>query len=382
VKTIAALLGSYGLAVTVVLLLFLLTLLGTLEQTESGLFLVQKKYFESLFLIHWIGGTVPLPLPGVSLLLAVLFVNLVVGGIVRMRKRADTIGVLIIHVGILLLLAAGFVKFEFSSDGQLTLFEHQASDEFQSTNEWEIAIYDATQAESVPELIIPASDFADLTGAETRTFENGDLPFRITLSRFEPNCTVLRQGTGGTAGSPAIDGFVLGRSAPEKEAERNVAGICAKLALTDGSASCEGILWGMERYPFVAGQRWAVDLRHKRYRMPFTIVLDRFTRELHPRTAMAKVFLSEVTKIENGVSEQRRIEMNEPLRQDGLVLFQASWGPDGGKPGELFSTLAVVRNPSDQWPLVACIVITIGMTVTFVQKLAGYMRAQASRRLP
>ena len=42
--------------------------------------------------------------------------------------------------------------------------------------------------------------------------------------------------------------------------------------------------------------------------------------------------------------------MNEPLRDGGLVLYQASWGPVGraGPATPLFSTFAVVRNPADQ----------------------------------
>ena len=76
-----------------------------------------------------------------------------------------------------------------------------------------------------------------------------------------------------------------------------------------------------------------------------------------------------------------KIEMNEPLRHGGLVLFQASWGPGDAKPGDpLFSTFAVVRNPSDAWPVYACIVLAIGLTLTFGEKLVRYIRAQALKR--
>ena len=43
-------LSSLALSCTLLVLLGLLTWLGTLEQVEYGLFEVQKKYFESLFL--------------------------------------------------------------------------------------------------------------------------------------------------------------------------------------------------------------------------------------------------------------------------------------------------------------------------------------------
>ena len=72
---------SLGLSCTLLVLLGLLTWLGTLEQVHSGLFEVQKKYFESFFLVHR-AGPLSIPLPGANLVLCVLFVNLIAGGIV------------------------------------------------------------------------------------------------------------------------------------------------------------------------------------------------------------------------------------------------------------------------------------------------------------
>ena len=53
-------LSSYGLSCVLFFLLFLLTLMGTLEQIHLGLFDVQKKYFESVFLIHELFGVLPI----------------------------------------------------------------------------------------------------------------------------------------------------------------------------------------------------------------------------------------------------------------------------------------------------------------------------------
>ena len=53
---------SYGTACVLLVFLFLLTLFGTLEQVEHGLYEVQKKYFESWFLMHQL-GPISLPLP-------------------------------------------------------------------------------------------------------------------------------------------------------------------------------------------------------------------------------------------------------------------------------------------------------------------------------
>ncbi|HVY62434.1 MAG TPA: cytochrome c biogenesis protein CcsA [Planctomycetota bacterium] len=379
-------LGSYGLCCVLLGLLFLLTFLGTIEQTERGLYDVQKKYFESLWLVYWAGGKVPIPLPGVASILAVLTANLIVGGLIRIRKSKATVGVIIVHVGILIMFGAALVKMKFSEDGHLTLFERERSDDFESYYDWEVAIFDATQTRNVRELTIPQEDFQDLGGARSRTFTSDELPFRLTLSRFQRNSFAMpARAPMRKANLPLVDGWALEPAPTAPEAEQNVAGLYVHVEDREGQAPPQdGILWGGERDPLVVsvgGREWALDLRKKRYKMPFTIVLDKFTHEEHPRTGIARVFMSEVTKVEDGVPQRVRIEMNQPLRHRGLVLFQASWGPSNARPGDpLFSTFAVVRNPSDQWPLISCIVIALGMLIACVQKLAKYMKAQAYKQ--
>ena len=81
---------------------------------------------------------------------------------------------------------------------------------------------------------------------------------------------------------------------------------------------------------------------------------------------------------EGSTTRPVKISMNEPLRSDGLVLYQASWGPANARQGQrLFSTLAVVRNPSDRWPLYGCIVIAAGLLMHFSRKLARVLRSEA-----
>src|SRR5205085_1013133 len=173
-----------GLAVVLLAFLFVLTFLGTIEQTELGLFDVQKKYFESLWLVHWI-GPVPIPLPGVYLVLMLLGVNLLVGGLVRIQKSRRTVGVIVIHVGIVIMLAAGLVKLKFSNEGHLKLYEkpslgfqHNRADEYVSYHEWELAIWDAAETKDVTERLVPESDFTDLADKRTRAFEADGLPFK------------------------------------------------------------------------------------------------------------------------------------------------------------------------------------------------------------
>lgn len=373
--------SSLGLSCVLLILLGLLTWLGTLEQVDYGLFQVQKKYFESFFLVHQ-AGPIPIPLPGANLVMSLLFVNLLVGGILRLRRGASTVGVLITHLGIALLLIAGFVKMYHSEDGHVTLFEGESASHFQSYFRWELAVRERLDDGRVREHVVPQERFLHATGSEPARLASAELPFELELHHFVPNARPRPKGPMFDVPVPVVDGVFLQSMAMQKEAEANVAGAYVTVVHGDGERQ-EGLLWGIQAHPVTVradGRVFGVDLRKERYPMPFTVVLDDFTKEDHPRLAMAKSFSSDVTVIEDGTPRSVTISMNEPLRDRGLVLYQASWGPANAQPGDaLFSTLSVVRNPADQYPLYACLVIACGLVLHFGRRLRRYIRIETSR---
>ncbi|MBN2307357.1 MAG: cytochrome c biogenesis protein ResB [Candidatus Hydrogenedentes bacterium] len=372
--------ASTGVACVLFLLLFVLTFLGTVEQVQSGLYDVQQRYFHSLFVVHWAGGVVPLPLPGAYLLMTLLLVNLICGGIVRMRKDWARAGVLVTHVGIALLLVGGFVRARSAVEGHMTLYEGERADEFESYYEWEMAIAEVKAGGECTEYAIPGAEFAGTASGGSMTFVREELPFDLTVSGYARNA-VPRPASGPMGGGArTVDGFYLEPLVAVKQAEQNIPGVYVTVRDHKTGGSHEAILWGMQRCPAViesGGRRWAVDLRKVRRQLPFTIALDKFTRELHPRTSIPKVFMSEVTKIEDGASEQARISMNEPFRYRGYTFYQASWGPPNAQPGQpLYSTLAVVRNPAENAPLYASVVIVFGLGLHFGVRLWRHLRTE------
>ena len=192
-KSIINALSSIGLSCILVLLLAVLTWLGTLEQVEYGLYEVQNKYFNSFILWHDF-GPFAVPLPGANLVMCVLFVNLVLGGIVRIRKGVRNIGVLITHVGILLLLLSGFVKLYHSYDGHVTLYEGQSSSEFQSYFRYELAITTEDGTGGLREYVIPQEEWIDALGDDKVTLSSNELPFDLELSHFLVNCEPMPKG--------------------------------------------------------------------------------------------------------------------------------------------------------------------------------------------
>jgi len=368
-------LSSLRLACVLLLFLGLLTWLGTLEQVTSGLYDVQKKYFESFVLVHH-AGPIPIPLPGANLVLSLLFVNLLVGGMLRLRKGVATLGVLVAHVGIAVLLVGAFVKHRFSDEGHVTLYEGQRSATFQSYFLWEIAILEDLGSGRVREHLIPNGRLEEALGSGRVRIAPAGLPFDVEVSGFLRNCAPRREG----AEANAVDGVVLEERPAHTEAEQNIAGVAIEIVDEKDGMRRKALLWGAESRPFVvtvAGKPWAITLRHEEYPMPFSVALDRFTKEDHPRIDMPKSFASDVTVTENGSSRPVRISMNAPLRSQGFVVYQASWGPSGAGPGTpLYSTLAVVRNPADRLPLAGCIVIAIGLVAHFARKLFRYVRVE------
>ncbi|MBI3118057.1 MAG: cytochrome c biogenesis protein ResB [Candidatus Hydrogenedentes bacterium] len=373
-------LSSYGLAAVLFVLLLLLTYLGTLEQVEHGLYLTQKKYFEGFFLIHYFFGKVPVPLPGVHLLLILLFVNILCGGILRLRRGWSQAGVLVAHAGILFLLLGGFITYRFSLSGHMTLYEGEQSNVVESYNEWEVALSSTAAVGSSKQVVLPEAQFAREAAAGEKTFNADALPFSISLSEFAHNSTPQPKGPMFETPAKVVDGFFLKALPLDKEQERNVAGVYATLTEKATGQQHELLLWGLQQYPGsveIGDEKWTVDLRRAQWNVPFTIKLDKFTRELYPGTNMPKAFMSDVTKIEGDAQQTIKISMNQPLRSQGYTMYQASWGPqDAGPNTKLFSSLAVSRNPADHFPLYACIIITLGMMLHFGIKLRKYLRRE------
>lgn len=384
--------GSQGLAALMMFFLLLLTFLGTLEQTEMGLYQVQKKYFESFFLTKDLLG-IPIPLPGGLLCMIIFSVNLLVGGIMRLRVSKRNLGIFIIHVGIAVMMAAGLVKLVASNDGFLTLMENQESAEYSSHHQWEVAVFEIGSKPIAEyrvhedrwkagnqEVLLQAQP-----GSEQKN-PNG-LPFNLKISGPLNNCRPLPVGPNWQPDSEAIDGWALRKLDMEVENERNTPGLLLQVEPTDSqnNSSQSGLLWGRQNYPWtfdVNGRTYAAALRKIRHSMPFSIRLDNFEKVDHPGIAMAKEYRSDVTQTLDGNQRQIRIEMNAPLRDQGLILFQSSWGPSNAAPGDiLYSVFAVVRNPSDHWPLYSCIIIAVGMAIAFLQKFLKYGQQQSNRRM-
>jgi cytochrome c biogenesis protein ResB len=369
--------SSFWLCCVLLLALFVLTIFGTLHQVDYGLYDAKQVYFHSFFL--WAGG---LPIfPGGLLCMIMLSINLVLGGFVRIKWRSRNIGVLIVHVGIVILLGSGLSKIMNSEEGYLQVFETQSNDYFQSYQLLEVAIWEIDGPADAKEHVIQDDFFTDLKPNESRTFTSEDLPFELTLTGFHLNCQVLPTGPNWRPDGKAVQGYAFLSREKQAEAERNRGGINASIKADNGMVK-EALLWSAQVEPWAfkaGGKAYAIDIRPERYSMPYAIRLEDFIKEEHPGIGMAKAYRSKVTQVFSEDNERPvLIQMNEPLRDGGLVLFQSSYGV--GQGGQEYSVFSVVRNPSDKWPEYSMWIITVGMLVAFGRRLIGYIKTQSQRR--
>jgi hypothetical protein len=379
------LVGSYGVAVVLLVVLFVLTLVGTFAQRDTSLYDVQRRYFDSVVAVVDV-GPISIPLPGGALTLALLGANLVVGGVIRLRRRVATLGVLVAHLGILVLFGGSLVETLASEKGQMTLSEvapsgaaiaPDRSNRFRSYYEWELVVAER-RADAVIEHVIP---WGRLEGLEGKTLHASasDLPFEVRVTGWTRNARPRRA----RSASEGLHGWVLEALEPAKDAEQNVPGARVTLSPRGGN-EVSGLVFGGQAFAWsvdVAGATWEIDLRPRTWTLPFTLRLTRFVHETHPGTQMDKEFSSYVTKIEDGVERDVHITMNEPLRHRGYTFYQSGWGPPDAPPGSPhYSTFAVVRNPSDRVPIYACLTIALGLLFHFGRKLVLYVTTTARSR--
>ncbi|MEZ0274672.1 MAG: cytochrome c biogenesis protein ResB [Roseimicrobium sp.] len=412
--------ASFAFAVTVLSLLLIMTFLGTLEQLEHGLFDSQRKYFESWFITNididcclramhipydgqWV---LPILLPGGGLLMGLLAVNMICGGITRIIQRIRAgmrnnvmpnfglIGVLIAHVSVVFMLLAGLVSLLAKEEGAVWVTENQTVDEFDAFHVSDIRIEKLEPAPSDGKrvaMLIPDRQFEDLTKGKARTFYSDKLPFDLTVMNYMEH-SFVRPAKPNDPQSMVVDGFIL-QELPLQDAEKKsvpheqrVNGAYVKAIDKKTKAEQLGIVVRTERAPWtvtIGDEAYGVGIGRRQYRLPFEVKLEKFVRETHPGTAQARKFSSHVTVIRDGKSEEKIINMNEPLRFGGFAFFQSSFDMEAAqRGGQQSSMFQVASNPSDHWPLISLFAAMLGLAMNLIWHLVKFLKQSARKSVP
>ncbi len=381
-------LSGFKLATALLLLLLLLTWFATLEQIDHGLFATLNKYFSwrsPLFIPEINGKKLPLILPGGYYVCALLLVNMILGGVVRIRKGPKQIGNLISHFGIIFMLLGGGVAHHFEVRGNMQIFPGETSDVAEDYNEYVIEVAEVKDGERNEFHVIRGNYLTDLKDGNHRIFDFKGLPFSLKVFGFLKNAVAVSAvERAPQKGEVITDGYYLFENAENETAEMNVAGAYAQVIFEGGQESAPFILSGASLQPFTVrdGDRlFTVDMHKRLWAMPFKVKLDKFIADFHPGTTRPAKFISDIRRLENGQEAKVRIEMNQPMRYEGFTFFQASYGPKDAKAGDvLFTVLEVVKNPADKWPEYSLYIVAFGMLVTFLTKLGGHLTTVSNKR--
>ena len=338
-----------------VLWLIVLVFFGTIAQKDIGLYASQMKYFSSYYFT--ILGFIPLP--GGRLTVIIMTLNLFSSLFKKSLWKLKKIGIIIVHIGGLLLLLGGGVTAYFSSEGNMVISEGDSSDHVNDYHTMELAFVNTSLEDSLeytvfdsPILSVGNSIKYDNLGIEINII---DMIKNVRIeNRISPSDSIYKG---------LLKDFVLLPKQPEKEATQNRPGIILKIGgtgqITDG---IYGIFLG-QRTPdrfTLNDQDFFTEFRRKRTYLPFAIQLTDFEKIMHPGTDIAKSYSSEVNLIENDNSRRILIKMNEPLRHRGYTFYQASFIDD--LPRET-TVLATVKNHGRLFPYISSIIMSIGLLI-------------------
>jgi len=352
-------LSSLKITVYCLLWLFVLTLWGTIAQVNSGLYMAQEKFFFSWGFLA--GGVIPLP--GARMILWVMFINLLCVSITRFKYLKANLGILIIHLGMLTYFLSAFVLFHVVEESNLTLLEGKGSNLSSAYHQWEVSVFDANHLDK---RVVHAVDVKNLF--KKKVIKIDPFGIKLVLKEYYPNA-IAYINTNDNQPPLTINQQNIVSFKPkslEKEPEKNVPSIIVDV-LQNNTVLKTLLLYGGETSPTnisINGKLISIQLRHKRYELPFLIYLNDFIMEKHPGTQMARSYSSEVKIEHNGLVRDQLIYMNHPLRYKNYTLYQASYSID--EMGRERSTLAVVKN-SGQWlPYIASFIVLSGLVYHFL----------------
>ena len=385
VKRLLAPLTSLKLTVTLLALGIAVVFFGTLAQTEDGLYVAQARYFRSWFSTwspHAEGWKwIIVPLPGGYLLGTMLLANLLAAHAVRFKFVWKKSGILLTHLGVILLLVGQLATDMFARESRMSFAEGEwrnYTEDFQKT---ELAILsDASDPSMDDVVVIPDAVLA--AGGEVR---HEKLPFMVRIKSYTENSRIRARAPMVDTNTPPASAAGVGARAvmlplpPTRAMDtRNLP--ATVIEVIDPSGTSLGTwLFGLVLDPqtfSVGGKEFRAVLRSSRYHEHFTVKLIKTTHEVYRGTDTPKNFQSRV-QVDNPRSGEKRevdIYMNNPLRYGGLTFFQHQMGRDDIDANRGTSVLQVVKNPSWLAPYLGTIVVGLGLLVQFFIHLVGFLR--------
>jgi hypothetical protein len=381
-KTLYKFFSSLRLTVVCLALGCVIVFWGTIAQVHLGLYKAQNEFFRS-FVVYWpLDGSAPhIPIfPGGYLIGTVLLLNLFVAHFRYYQPGKRKIGIVLIHLGIVLLLLGQMLTDFLSRESVMHLRIGETKNYSEAERAFELAVFDTTDRDSDKVVAIPCSLLA-----RRGDVRDPEMPFDVRLKTFYANSLLAQQSSAGyepvkiTAG---FDSDVWWRDVP-RETEMNrmdMPSATVEIATPKGSLGTFLVsAWLDQPQSFTYdGRSYELLLRQERYYLPFSLHLIEFRHDRYPGTDIPKNFSSRVRlqNLENGEDREVRIFMNNPLRYEGETFYQASFDPD-----DHGSVLQVVHNPSWLTPYFACVLVATGLVIQFLSHLIPFLKRRNAQTM-
>jgi hypothetical protein len=359
--------GITSLKLTIVCLaaLMVLVVACTLAQVSLGTWGAVEIYMRRWF-VWWPlpGSTLSLPVfPGGALVGAVLMVNLAAAQFRRLELTWKKAGIWIVHVGLILLFVGEFITGVYQVDTRLVFEEGQTTNFVESSREHELAIIDVTdpsrdEVYGVPDKLLGRADTIPIPGT----------PITLNVKQYFHNADLSSRGPA-DGPAQATAGVGTGVKVVEVTPVSNDEEVNRTSALVEpvaggksyGTWLVSTVLGAPQAFTH-EGRTYRMEMRSRRWYLPYSLTLKDFTHDVYPGTEIPKNFSSLVQLRDPTRNEDREvlIFMNQPLRYAGKAFYQASFGK-----GDTLSILQVVENPGWLLPYISTILVGIGLIFHF-----------------
>lgn len=384
-------LASLKLSVILFALMMVLILAGTLAQTGAGVWTIVDSYFRSVYVLIPFQIFIPekiaripgvFPFPGGFTIGTILFINLLAAHLTRFKLSWKRSGIIVAHLGVLLLLVGEFVTGVFAKEGNMSIKEGASANYVEDIRTSELAVIDPTDADNDFVVVVPERILAHSGPA---TISHGLLPFDIRILRWMDNSQLLGPMQAKPPGLPKVTaGVGLQVSAAPAAPATGVDGANVDVPAAYITLSSNGSDLGTylvtpnfrdPQLVTVNGKQYGIALRFERSYKPYSLHLIDFKHDVFIGTNTPRNFSSLVTLKDTARNVDREvlISMNNPLRYQGETFYQSAF-----MPGDTGTILQVVKNPGWTLPYVSCAMVTLGLLMHFGLRLSTSVRRKVS----
>jgi hypothetical protein len=393
-RSIVRPLASLRLTVMLLALAIVLIFSGTWAQIDMGIWSTLETYFRSFYVFipfqiflprHWDvpGG---IPFPGGYVIGGLLALNLIAAHATRFKLSRRKSGILLIHLGVILLIVGELITGLFAEESRMSIDEGQTVTFAEDTREVELALIEPSDPQRDRVVVIPEGRLR-----RKGLVQHALLPFDVQVEGYLANAELVDTPEGaaaaGLAGLPQANRGLAAEMGLRARPRSRASGVDQDeidLPVAWVSVLSRGRNLGtwmnslyfslVPRFGLQAvvvdGKTFLMGLRYKRIYKPYSIQLLDFRHDRYLGTDTPRNFSSLVHLVDPTQNEDREvlIYMNNPLRYRGETFYQASF-----KQGDTGTVLQVVRNPGWLLPYVACTLGALGMLIHFGMHLARFV---------